>query len=181
MLNITWQDKVPNNDVLSRCSCKSMYSIVAERTLRWAGHMQRMPAERLPKAVFYSELVEGTRPVGRPRKRYKDYLQDTLKKCCINPNNFETLAGDRPAWRQAVRVGANQYEESIREKSDQLRQARHNQQRGEPRSGTFLCQEQGCGRRFRTAAGLSSHTRAHQQALQRQQRGRSRLRIEGLP
>ena len=181
MLNITWQDKVPNNDVLSRCNCKSMYSIVAERTLRWAGLMQRMPAEMLPKAVFYSELVEGTRPVGRPRKRYKDYLQDTLKKCCINPNNFETLAGDRPAWRQAVRVGTNQYEESIREKSDQLRQARHNQQRGEPRSGTFLCQEQGCGRGFRTAAGLSNHTRAHQRALQRQQRGRSRLRIEGLP
>ena len=72
MLNISWQDKVPNNEVLSRCNCKSMYSTVAERTLRWAGHMQRMSDERLPNVVFYSELTEGTRSVGRPKKRYKE-------------------------------------------------------------------------------------------------------------
>ena len=69
ILNISWQNKVPNNDVLSGCSCNSIYSIIAESTLRWAGHMQRMPAERLPKALFYPELVEGTRSAGRPNKR----------------------------------------------------------------------------------------------------------------
>ena len=64
-----------------------------------------MPDERLPKAVFYSELAEGTRDVGRPKKRYKDHLKDTLKNCAINPDEFENLAVDRSAWRQAVRAG----------------------------------------------------------------------------
>ena len=100
MLHITWDDKVPNNEVLSRCGCDSMYTTVAERTLRWAGHMQRMPEERLPKAVFYSELAEGARPVGRPKKRY-------------TPGEFETLADDRSGWRQTVRSGTKLYEESI--------------------------------------------------------------------
>ena len=64
--------------------------------------MQKMPAERLPKAVFYSELAEGTRSAGRPKKRYQDHLQDTSKNCGINPSEFESLAVDKPAWRQAV-------------------------------------------------------------------------------
>ena len=181
ILNISWLDKVPNNDVLTRCGCNSMYSIIAERTLRWAGHMQRMPAERLPKAVFYSELAEGTRSIGRPKKRYKDHLKDTLKHCGINPNEFENLADDRSAWRQAVRAGASRYEEEIRNKNEQLRYARHNRQHDEQQAANFLCQERGCGKGFRTAAGLSSHTRAHQRAGERQLRGRRHLRIEGLP
>ena len=118
ILNISCQCKVPINDVLSRRSCNSMYSIIVERTLRWAGHMQKLPAERLQIVVFYSELTEGTPSIGRPKKRCKEHLQDTLKNCGINPSEFESLAGDRPAWRQAVRAGANHYENKIRNKND---------------------------------------------------------------
>ena len=70
-MKISRKNKVPNNNVLSRCSCNLKTSIVAERTIRWAGHLQKMPAERLPKTVFDSELAEGTRSVGRPRKDTK--------------------------------------------------------------------------------------------------------------
>ena len=187
MLHITWKDKVPSNEVLSRCGCHSMYTIVAEKTLRWAGHLQRMPEERLPKAVFYSELAEGTRPVGRPKKRYKDHLKETLKNCRINPGEFETLAGDRSGWRRTVRTGTMSYEESIRQKNDQMRLARHDRQQSVETSHTSLtCREPECaGRIFRTAAGLASHLRAHQRAHQRalpgRQRGGRHLRIEGPP
>ena len=89
ILKITWKDKIPNNDVLSRCGCKSIQSIVAERTLRWAGHMQLMPEERLPKAVFFfSWLKEPVKSVYQ-RKKYKDHLQDTMKRCKINPGGFK--------------------------------------------------------------------------------------------
>ena len=188
MLHITWDDKVPNNEVLSRCGCESMYTTVAERTLRWAGHMQRMPEERLPKAVFYSELAEGARPVGRPKKRYKDHLKETLKKCHISPDEFETLADDRSGWRQTVRSGTKLYEESIRRKNDQMRLARHNRQQSVARETSLTCRVPECtGRSFRSAAGLASHMRAHQRAgttagrQPRGQRGGRHLRIEGPP
>ena len=41
------------------------------------------------KAVFYSELVQGQRPTGRPKKRYKDPSEGHLKRCNIPPNDFE--------------------------------------------------------------------------------------------
>ena len=160
ILRITWRDRVPNNVVLSRCGCNSIHSIVAERMLRWAGHMQRMPDERLPKAVFYSEMAEGTRPVGRPKKRYKDHLKETLKKCNIDPTNFEQLANDRSAWRTAVLHGTRRYEELLREKSDEQRRARHMSQARRHQTSDHECPQ--CGRHLISRAGLASHIRAHQ-------------------
>ena len=117
--------------------------------------VQRMPEERLPKAVFFSELAGGTRPVGRPKKRFKDHLQDTMKRCNINPGGFEDLANDRSAWKQAVRGGTEHYETTLREKSDQQRRARHHAlTRGVTPVSGYDCD--------------SSHMRAHQRALQRQ-------------
>ena len=160
MLHITWQDKVPNNVVLTRCDCNTIHSVVAERTLRWAGHVQRMPEERLPKAIFYSELEEGRRPIGRPKKRYKDHLQDTMKKCDIGPGCFETTASDRSAWKQAVQRGISHYETSLRNRYDQRRRARHSDQAGAAVDSGYCCRE--CNRSFLSAAGLASHQRAHQ-------------------
>ena len=42
--------------------------------------MQRVPEERLPKAVFYLELAEGTRPIERRKKRWKDHLKEIQGK-----------------------------------------------------------------------------------------------------
>ena len=169
MLHITWQDKIPNNEVLTRCSCSTIHSVVAERTLRWAGHVQRMPEERLPKAIFYSELADGRRSIGRPKKRYKDYLQDTMKKCDIGPGSFEATASDRSAWKQAVRRGISHYETTLRNRYDQRRRARHQAQAVAVADGDHCCQE--CDRSFRSAAGLASHLRAHQRAQRGQHRG----------
>ena len=50
--------------------------------LRWAGNVTRMELEdvRIPKAVFFSELQEGKRHRGAPRKRYKDQLKRHLAR-----------------------------------------------------------------------------------------------------
>ena len=52
--------------------------------LRRAGHVTRMEDVRMPKAVFFSELQDGKRDRGAPRKRYKDqrkrqlYMRDSV-------------------------------------------------------------------------------------------------------
>ena len=135
-----------------------------------------MKPKRLPKHVFYSELVTGTRPVGRPKKRYKDHVKDMMKRCSIDPSNLENLAADRNAWRAATKSGAAHYEAKLRERNDAARQSRHRQRDPSTDSASGLpCPR--CSRTFRTAAGLAKHGRAHQRRLMEERRHR----IDGLP
>ena len=58
----------------------------------------RTENSRLPKAVFYGELKEGSRKVGAPRLRYKDAFKRHLKN--INEiENWREKAEDRLTWR----------------------------------------------------------------------------------
>ena len=162
MLRITWRDKITNNEVLTRCGSSHVHSMLAQRTLRWAGHVERMGSDRLPKTVFYAELATGRRPVGRPKKRYKDHLKDTLQRCSLPPGDFESLAADRVGWRVATRRGIDHYEAALRQKNEERRRARHQQDASLDQTNTSLACLEGCGRFFRSGAGLASHMRAHQ-------------------
>ena len=48
ILGITWKDRVTHNDILSRTGCVSIECLIAERQLRWTGHVVRMDDSRLP-------------------------------------------------------------------------------------------------------------------------------------
>ena len=42
---------------------------------RWFGHVSRMPQKRLPKQALLAK-ANGRRPVGRPRTRWTNYIED---------------------------------------------------------------------------------------------------------
>ena len=73
--------------------------------LRWAGHVTRMEDVRMPKAVFFSELEEGKRDRGAPRKRYKDQLQSQLLR-----ESAISRGSGRP---QTETAGAHQREKPV--------------------------------------------------------------------
>ena len=86
ILGIKWQDYVSNEEVPEKTLLPSIASILLQVQLRWAGHITRMKDTRMPKAVFFSELQEGKRDRGAPRRRYKDQLKRRL-----------TWGGDQPS------------------------------------------------------------------------------------
>ena len=90
---------------------ESIHAMLLRSQLRWAGHVARMPDERLPKQLLYGELCRGKRSKGGQKKCYRDTLKVSMKRCCIDPNDWEDLASDRPAWRSKVRSGVKHYEE----------------------------------------------------------------------
>ena len=61
ILQIRWQDKVPDTEVLSRADMPSIHTLLGKNQLRWAGHVVRMDDDRLPKQLFYSKLASGKR------------------------------------------------------------------------------------------------------------------------
>ena len=103
ILQVKWQDHVPDTEVLQRSKSMSIGSMLMESQLRWSGHIARMPDYRLPKRVFFGELCSGNRSRGRPRKRYKDTLKVALKRCHIEPSTWEVCAQDRVSWRSLER------------------------------------------------------------------------------
>ena len=89
---------------------ESIYAMLKRSQLRWAGHVCRMPDERLPKRLLYGELHHGKRSRGGQRKRYKDTLKASLKSCGLDPETWEADAQHRSNWRSAVKHGVTEYE-----------------------------------------------------------------------
>ena len=158
ILRIKWQDKVPDTEVLNRAKELSIFCHLKKIQLRWAGHVVRMPDSRLPKQIFFSELSNGRRNVGAPKRRYKDTLKQSLKAFAIDVSEWEKLSLDRPNWRAALTRGSKAWE------ADRVQQAITKRERRKKRpSGTEPTEHSChlCGRFFRANIGLISHMRSH--------------------
>ena len=75
ILSIKWQDMVPDTEVLTRAGIPSIHTLLQKAQVRWAGHVTRMPDDRLPKQHLYGELCYGKRSVGGQKKRFKVILK----------------------------------------------------------------------------------------------------------
>ena len=109
ILGIKWPDHVSKEEVLKRASLPSIESTLLQVQLRWAGHVTRMEGVRMPKAVFFSELQEGKRDHGAPRKRYKDQLKRQLAQAGISRQSWQQEASDRDSWRSSVRKASCEF------------------------------------------------------------------------
>ena len=50
---IKWQDRTTNVEVLQTCKIAGMEALLLQAQFRWAGHLVRMPDNRIPKQIFY--------------------------------------------------------------------------------------------------------------------------------
>ena len=150
ILGISWQDRVPNKDVLERAGIPSMFAMLFQRRLRWLGHILRMEDGRLPKDVLYGELTSGSRPVGRPMLRYKDVE--------INPGSWEAAAADRSNWRHMVRTGVRRAEARREELWHDKRERQRARAASAPSQPTsYTCSN--CNKDCLSRIGLYSHSR----------------------
>ncbi|XP_047740100.1 uncharacterized protein LOC125179048 [Hyalella azteca] len=157
ILQIKWQDRVPNSVVLERSNMISLLSVLSERCLKWLGHVSRMGAGRIPKDLLYGELVEGRRKTGRPKLRLKDICMRDLKRCRIDPSSWQTQAADRQGWRRAVGQAVSCAEVERRDGDSQRRFRRKQRATQQRQPSAFTCD--GCGLACHSRIGLHSHSR----------------------
>ena len=158
ILSITWSDKVSNNEVLSRASIPSLFTMLRQRRLRWLGHVHRMEDGRIPKVLLYGELGTGSRPIGRPKLRFKDVCKRDMLATGLPTVNWETHASDRSDWRamcsEALRTG----EDMLLAEAENRRAKRKialTSALCAPEASVFACGK--CGRACRSRIGLFSH------------------------
>ena len=87
--------------LLQRLSIEPVDNYIYRYQLRWAGHVSRMPWNRIPRKMM-SCWVNSTRPRGCPKMTYGRSLSKCLLKAGILVNNWTELAADRDAWRDRI-------------------------------------------------------------------------------
>ena len=102
ILHLTWKDMVTNKEILDRTGLPPMEDLLVQKNLRWTGHLMRMPQDRLPRQILFSQLPAGQRKRGRPRLRFKDTIKRNLKLRNIELNSWVQLS-QRGEWRAAVK------------------------------------------------------------------------------
>ena len=148
-----------NEEVLKRASLSSLESILLQVLLRWADHITTMKDVRMPKAVFFSELQEGKRDRGAPRKRYKDQLKRQLAQAIISHQSWQQEASDRDSWRSSVRKASCELEAERHKAAKEKRKRQIERAASLPSSSQiFVCPK--CGRGYASRIGLYSHQRA---------------------
>ncbi len=159
VLGITWQDRVPNTEVLAQAKTFSIHALLSQRRLRWLGHVCRMQDGRIPKDIMYGELASGTRPTGRPALRYKDVCKRDLKARSLNPADLEAATADRVSWRLAVRTSIKLSKRKREDQWEEKRQRRRQRAESVPTESVtgFTCSN--CNRLCRSRIGLFSHSR----------------------
>ena len=159
LLGIKWQDKIPDTEVLARAGLPSIHTLLKKSQLRWAGHVARMPDNRLPKKLLFGELQHGKRSLGGPKKCYKDTLKGSLKSFNLNPDTWELAAQNRNEWRASLHNGAITHEKDRTITVEKRRQARKSNADRCSSPASIPCPK--CTRTFRAQIGLTSHLRTH--------------------
>ena len=109
VLGIRWQDRVTNEELRRRSLQPPLPRLLAQRRLRWFGHVLRMPEDNPTKAIFdFNPTTAGwRRPRGRPHTRWTDVLEGDLELLGVALNRARDLALDRPSWRHLVSLAAS--------------------------------------------------------------------------
>jgi hypothetical protein len=87
-------------------SLPNIVGVVKSRLMRWAGHVARMGERRVVHRVLVRN-PEGTRPMGRPRRRWEDNIKMDLEEVGGGCVNWMERAQDRDRWRALVSTVMN--------------------------------------------------------------------------
>ena len=93
--------RITTQSLLDRLKLSSIDDYITTRQLRWAGHVARMPFNRLPRKML-SCWVRHKRPKGAPCFTYGRSLKKALKKANIQLDNWHEAAANRAEWRKSI-------------------------------------------------------------------------------
>jgi hypothetical protein len=93
--------KLHNDELRDLYSSLSIIRIIKSRSMRWAGHVERIGAKRNAYRLLVGK-PEGRRPLGRPRRRWVDNIRIALGEVGWGDVDWIGLAQDRNRWSALV-------------------------------------------------------------------------------
>jgi hypothetical protein len=80
-----------NDELQSLYSSYNIFRVIKSRRMRWAGHVARMGEGKSVFRVLVGR-PEGKRPLGRPRRTWKDNIKIDIREIGIDGSNWIRLA-----------------------------------------------------------------------------------------
>ena len=99
ILDVSLRDRRRNLDSKKELDINlSIVQIIQKRRLSYFGHVVRMNEERYPNMLLCGQ-IEGSRPRGRPRKKWIDNTKEDCSDMDLTVVEANHLARDRSRWR----------------------------------------------------------------------------------
>ena len=96
---VTLFNKVRSSETRKSLNIESLLLRTERSQLRWFGHVSRMSQERLPQQALLAK-ENGRRPVGQPRTRWTDYIEDLgWNRLGLRPCKMMEVMEYREVWR----------------------------------------------------------------------------------
>jgi hypothetical protein len=104
----TWEWRRLHNEELSDLYLSpNIIRVIKSSRMRWAGHVARMGEGRGAYRILVGR-PEGRRPLGRPRRRWEDYIKTELQEVGWGGGmDWIDMAQDRDRWRAVVSAVMN--------------------------------------------------------------------------
>ncbi|KAL2652137.1 hypothetical protein R1flu_020265 [Riccia fluitans] len=99
ILQVSYRDRITNEEIHLRTATYSLNEIVALRRMRLAGHIFHQQPTWLAKAAITWTPQQGKRKQGRPRTTWRRTFIDDLKTLDMSWDEAEVAATDRSHWR----------------------------------------------------------------------------------
>jgi len=93
--------RLHNEELNDLYSSPNILLVIKSRRMRWTGHVAHMGEERGVYRVLVGK-PEGTRPLGRPRRRWADIIRMALQEVGCVYRDCIGLAQDRDRWQTLV-------------------------------------------------------------------------------
>ena len=168
ILGISIRQKKRHTTIRKMAKQQRVSTILAQRRLRFLGHLSQMPDHRLPKQLLVSAPVGGKRVVGGQKRRWNDAIATDLNRCNLS-GGWREQVQDRESWRTTIKHSAELLNEQaeIAEKSLKDLKKKRREMRITESENALHCDHPGCSFQALTQAGLTNHQRQHHSTTQR--------------
>ena len=99
MCGISLQDHVPSHDILRMCCLEDILLTIRRSRMAWFGHVYRRQDLDNPLTKIKNVVAPGNRPRGRPRKTWKECVNQDIRAAGVQ----ESTAEDRAAWNAVMK------------------------------------------------------------------------------
>jgi hypothetical protein len=84
-----------------------LVTFIKLKRLQWAGHVQRLPLDRIPKKALRAKFT-GSRPAGKPAGRWEDGVKENAASM-LRCRDWRLTAQNRKVWGQKLREAMDRH------------------------------------------------------------------------